>query len=87
MYDSESIDISQNGARPHCGGLNVRKWLNIKFQRRCIGRRGAMELPPLAPHRTPPNFILWGVSKNIFYSLKPKTIVELKQRFAYNEHH
>ena len=67
--------------RPHCG-LKVREWLNLNFEGRWIGRRGAIEWPSRSPDLTPPDFFLWGVLKDLVYSLKPKTIPELKQAIS-----
>ena len=49
---------------------------------RWIGRRGAIEWPALSPDLTPHDPFLWRVLKDLVYSLKLKTIPELKQTIS-----
>jgi hypothetical protein len=71
--------FQQDGAPAHYA-VNVRAWLDLKFKNRWIGRRGPIEWPPRSPDLTPCDFFLWGYLKDRVYSMKYRTLEELKVR-------
>lgn len=71
--------FQQDGAPPHFARV-VRDYLNIHFPNRWIGRGGFVSWPPRSPDLTPLDFYLWGYVKDIVYTNRPTTPVDLKQR-------
>lgn len=76
-HDVQNLFFQQDGAPPHYGN-NVRKWLDVHFPKRWIGRRGSIDWPARSPDLSPPDFFLWGVLKDKVFSHKPPTIAALK---------
>ena len=52
--------FQQDGAPAHYA-LDVRAWLDSKFENQWIGRGGPIEWPPRSPDLTPCDFFLWGI--------------------------
>lgn len=71
----------QDGAPPHWS-REVRKWLDIKFPNRWMGRGGPMRWPARSPDLTPCDFFLWGFLKSKVYATRPRDIADLKQRIV-----
>ena len=73
----QEIIFQLNGARAHCGRV-AREWLNEKFGKRWIGRRGFIKWPSRSLDLSPCDFFLWGVLKDCVYWKKQKSIKKLK---------
>jgi hypothetical protein len=73
--------VSTRWTLPHFG-LQVRQYLDVIFQDKWIGRRGAIEWPARSPDLTPLDFFLWGHLKNRVYVNRPRDTEELKQRIT-----
>ena len=58
----------------------VREWLNERFPRRWIGRRGTLEWPAISPDLTPLYFFLWGYLKTEVYRTPVNDLHELRAR-------
>lgn len=79
LIQNRNFILQQDGAPPHYG-RQVRSWLDEKFANAWIGRRGWIEWPPRSPDLSPLDFFLWGVIKNTVYSVKPRTLEDMRQR-------
>lgn len=75
------LTYQHDGAPAHYA-LDIRTWLDEKFPRRWIGRRGPIEWPARSPDLTPCDFFLWGYLKEKVYRHRPSTIDELRERIA-----
>jgi len=61
------IIFQQDGAPPHWGS-HVRRFLDVNFPNRWIGRDGPTPRPPRSPGITPLDFFLWGYVKDKVFS-------------------
>jgi len=59
----EHTYFQQDGASPHYG-RNVRNYLDVVFNDRCIGRKGYIEWPARSPDLSPLDYFLWGYLKD-----------------------
>ncbi|KAJ4446473.1 hypothetical protein ANN_13169 [Periplaneta americana] len=75
------VFYQQDGAPPHYH-LAVRVFLVNNLLRHWIGRRGAIEFPPLSPDLTPKDFYLWGTVKDQVYRRKPRTLEDHRQEIT-----
>lgn len=75
----DDLWFQQDGAPPHYH-LDVRRYLNVVFPARWIGRRGSVEWPPRSPDLTPCDFFFWGYLKSKVYTNRPQNLAELEQR-------
>ena len=73
----QEIIFQQDGTCAHYGRV-VREWLNEKFGKRWISRRGFIKWPLRSPDLSPCNLFLWGVLKDRVYRRKLRSIEELK---------
>ena len=71
--------FQQDGAPAHYG-IDVRCWLDEKFKKKWIGRRGPIEWPARSPDLTVPDFFLWGYLRERVYRRSSSTIDELLNR-------
>lgn len=81
--DGNELIFQQDGAPPHYANV-VRAALNDKLEGRWLGRRGAIEWPARSPDLTPLDFFFWGYLKNKVYSVKQRTLVELKDSIRHH---
>ena len=72
--------IQQDGAPPHFS-IEVRTWLNEKFNGRWIGRDGPISWAPCSPDLTPLDFFffLWRYIKTKVYKTLVNDIANLKK--------
>ena len=77
VLQDQDCYFQHDGAPPHYG-CYVSQWLDENVPRKWIGRHGPIEWPARSPDLTPPDFILWGLMKDLVYREKPRTIQELK---------
>jgi hypothetical protein len=71
--------FQHDGAPAHYSSM-ARTWLDKKFPRRWVGRRGPFEWPARSPDLTPCDFFLWGHLKDIVYRTPPDNIPQLRER-------
>ena len=69
--------FQQDGAPPHWGS-HVRRFLDVTFPNRWIGRDGPTPWPPRSPYITPLDFFLWGYGKDKVFSTPVPDITNLK---------
>ena len=81
MLNEEKLHFQQDGAPPHYA-VPVREWLNERFPRRWIGRRGIQEWPARSPDLTPLDFFLWGYLKTEVYKTPVHDLPELRARIS-----
>jgi hypothetical protein len=72
----QGIWFQHDGAPPHCAE-NVRKWLDVKYPGRWIGRGGHIASPPCSRDLTPFDLFLWGHLKEHGYAVPPTSIEDL----------
>lgn len=75
--NSHELYFHQDGAPPHYSRA-VRAYLDETFPEKWIGRRGPIDWPARSPDFTPMDFFFWGVLKDKVYSLKPRSVGDLK---------
>jgi hypothetical protein len=80
-YDEDHLIFQQDGAPPHYA-LIVRQYLDQRFLRNWIGRRGSIEWPPRSPDLSPLDFFLWGYLKSKIYKTQPASLEDLRQRIV-----
>jgi hypothetical protein len=81
LQHRQRMIFQHDGAPPHYG-VNVRRWLNVNFPERWIGRAGPIPWPPRSPDITPLDFYLWGDVKRVVYSTQPESREELIERIT-----
>ena len=69
--------FQQDGAIEHFH-IDVVNYTNNEFPRKWAGRGAPIEYPPRSPDLTPIDFYLWGVLKDIVYTMKLETLQELR---------
>lgn len=71
-----------DGASIH-NSIIVRRWLNVNFPQKWIGRNSPLiEWPPRSPDITPLDFYFWGTIKNKVYKTRPRSRQELCDRIT-----
>ncbi|KAI6650019.1 hypothetical protein LOD99_6234 [Oopsacas minuta] len=70
--------FQQDGASSHTSKFS-RDWLKEHFGASVISLKTNFEWAPYSPDLNPPDFYLWGYLKDRVYSIKPRTISELKE--------
>lgn len=78
-YLEDHLIFQQDGAPPHFA-VAVRQYLNERFPRHWIGRRGFIEWPPRSPDLSPLDYFLWGHLKSKIYATQPGNLEMLRQR-------
>lgn len=68
-----------DGAPPHIG-RRVRRFLDIRFPGRWIGRSGPRRWPARSPDLNPLDFYFWGHMKELVYAQQVNNVDELTQR-------
>lgn len=77
----QNMWLQQDGAPPHYSQI-VRRYLDINFPNRWIGRGGPIRWPPRSPDLTKLDF-LWGFIKAHVYREPPTTKADMMERIRY----
>lgn len=77
--DWNDVIFQQDGAPAHYAVL-VRRYLDLVFPNRWIGRCGPILWPPRSPDLTGLDFFLWGFLKDKVFRTLPGTIQEMENR-------
>lgn len=77
------VIFQQDGAPAHYAVL-VRRYLDLIFPNRWIGRLGPIPWPPRSPDLTALDFFLWGFLKDRVFRTIPQTIQEMENRIIEN---
>jgi hypothetical protein len=77
------IIFQQDGAPPHWGS-NVRRFSDVAFPNRWIGRDGPTPWPPRSPDITPHDLFLWGSVKDKVFSTPVPGVTKVKLNSPYN---
>lgn len=72
----DRVIYQQDGAPAHYGA-QVRRWLNLNYRYRWIGRNGPIAWPPRSPDLTPLDFYVWGYMKSEVYAVEIQTREQL----------
>ena len=73
--------FQHDGAAAHLGP-KVRQFLDDKFPKRWLGRRGLVKWAPWSPDLSPVDFYLWGEIKNQVYRSRSKSVAELRTKIT-----
>jgi hypothetical protein len=75
----DNIVYQHDGAPAHFS-LLPRRWLDVNFEGRWIGRGGPIVWPPRSPDMNPLDYCLWGHWKTCIYRNRPNTVEEVTGR-------
>lgn len=77
------VHFQQDGAPAHYSTM-ARRYLNLVFPNRWIGRLGPISWPPRSPDLTPLDFFLWGYLKDRVFRTNCDNIQEMEDRILAN---